>query len=199
VAVQALAEPVAEARVYVQQQPVAYLDETGWRQGQQRAWLWTAVTAGVTVFVIRLSRRGKVAHRTFARYMWPVRHEVERLRAIGQRCGVPKTAGSCREILKLRQALWTFVRHEGVEPTNNTAERAIRPGVLGRKGSFGTQSAEGSRFVEVMMTVVATLKQQHRHVLDYVTAACEAALYGQPAPSLLPTSDALNQGMRPAA
>jgi hypothetical protein len=59
--------------------------------------------------------------------------------------------------------------------------------------------AEGSRFVEAMMTVVATLKQQHRNVLAYVTAACEAARRGEPAPSLLPTPDFLNQGMRPAA
>ena len=59
--VQAVAEPVAEARRYVQQQPAAYLDETGWREGPQRAWLWTAVTAGVTVFVVRLSRSSKVA------------------------------------------------------------------------------------------------------------------------------------------
>jgi transposase len=272
---QALAEPVAEARAYVQVQPAAYLDETGWREGTQRAWLWTAVTTWVTVFVVRRARSGKVAHEllgerfwgwlvtdrwsaytwypswrrqlcwahllrdleamiarggrsqeigealraqarqmfhwwhrvrdgtlahpTFARYMWPVRHEVERLLDAGQRCGVPKTEGTCRAILKLRQALWTFVRHEGVEPTNNAAERAIRPGVLWRKGSFGTQSAEGSRFVEVMMTVVATLKQQHRNVLEYVTAACEAALCGQPAPSLLPTPEALEQLMRPAA
>jgi transposase len=272
---QAVAEPMAEARAYVQQQPAAYLDETGWREGRQRAWLWTAVTAGITVFVVRLSRsanvahellgehfwgwlvtdrwsaytwypawrrqvcwahllrdieamierggqsgeigealrvqarqmfqwwhrvrEGTLAHRTFASYMWPVRREVERLLETGQTCGVPKTAGTCRELLKLRQALWTFVRHTGVEPTNNTAERAIRPGVLWRKGSFGTQSAAGSRFVEAMMTVVATLQQQHRNVLDYVTVACEAALCGEPAPSLLPTPDALNQGMRPAA
>ena len=59
--VQAVAEPVAEARAYVQAQPAAYLDETGWREGQQRAWLWTAVTAWVTVFVVRRSRSGKVA------------------------------------------------------------------------------------------------------------------------------------------
>ena len=111
-------------------------------------------------------RDGTLAHTTFARYMWPVRCEVERLLEAGQTCGVPKTEGTCRAILKLRQALGTFVRHEGVEPTNNAAERAIRPGVLWRKGSFGTQSPEGSRFVEAMMTVVATLKQQHRNVLD---------------------------------
>jgi transposase len=70
VAVQALAEPVAEARGYVQQQPVAYLDETGWREGQQRAWLWTAVTAGVTVFVIRLARSGKVAQELLGERFW---------------------------------------------------------------------------------------------------------------------------------
>jgi Transposase IS66 family len=105
---------------------------------------------------------------------------------VGSRCGVPKTAGTCREILKRREALWTFVQVEGVAPTNNTAERSIRPGVQWRKGSFGTQSEDGSRFVESMMTVVATLKQQQRNVLEYLTAAHEAALRGEAAPSLIP-------------
>jgi transposase len=273
--VQSLAEPVTEARNYVQQQPAAYLDETGWHEGQQRAWLWTAVTAWVTVFVVRRRRSGKVAQEllgerfwgwlitdrwsaytwypswrrqlcwahllrdieamierggrsqeigealraqarrmfhwwnrvrdgtlspaSFASYMRPIRREVERRLETGQTCGVPKTEGSCREMLKLRQALWTFVRHVEVEPTNNAAERAIRPGVLWRKSSFGTHSPEGSRFVETMMTVVATLKQQHRNVLDYLTVACEAAFHGKPAPSLLPTPDQLKAYMHPAA
>jgi transposase len=144
-------------------------------------------------------RDGTLAHASFARDMRPIRVEVERLLEAGQTCGVPKTEGMCREILKLRQALWTFVRHVGVEPTNHAAERAIRPGVLWRKGSFGTQSADGSRFVEAMMTVVATLRQQHRNVLDYLTAACEAAVHGETAPSLLPTPDALKELMCPAA
>jgi transposase len=85
------------------------------------------------------------------------------------------------------------VQVEGVEPTNNTAERSIRPGVQWRKSSFGTQSEAGSRFVESMMTVVATLKQQNRNVLDYLTAAHEAALCGEPAPSLLPEHDQRSQ------
>jgi len=273
--VQAVAEPVAAARASGQQPPAAYLDETSWRAGQQRAWLWTAVTAWVTVLVVRASRSGKVAqerlgercwgwlvtdrwsastwyppwrrqvgwahllrdieamserggrsrelgealqgqarpmfqwwhrvregtvaHRTFASSMWPVRPAVERRLDAGQTGGVPKTEGTCRELLKRRQALWTFVRHDGVEPTNNAAERAIRPGVLWRKGSVGTHSAEGSRVVEAMLTVGATLKQQHRHVLAYVTAACAAALCGQPAPSLRPTPADIEPGMRPAA
>ena len=53
---------------------------------------------------------------------------------------------------------------------------------------MGPRVQTGSRFVEAMMTVVATLKQQHRNVLDYLTAACEAALRGEAAPSLLPTA-----------
>jgi len=104
--------------------------------------------------------------------MQSVRWAVERLLEMGQRCGVPKTEGSCREIFKLRQALWTFVRHEGVEPMNNAAERAIRPGGVWRKGSFGTQSAEGSRFAEAMMTVVATLKWQGVFTQSVRAAAC---------------------------
>ena len=106
---------------------------------------------------------------------------------------MPKTGGTCRDILKRREALWTFVQVEGVEPTNNTAERSIRPGVLWRKGSFGTQSAAGSRFVESMMTVGTTLQQQQRNVLECLTAACEAALRGEAAPSLLPESDQNSQ------
>src|SRR6266536_4640106 len=138
-------------------------------------------------------REGTLKRSTFRSYMTPLRREVERLLEVGSRCGVPKTAGTCRDILQRREALWTFVQVAGVQPTNNTAERAIRPGVLWRKGSFGTQSEEGSRFVESMMTVVATLKQQQRNVLEYLTAACEAALRGEEAPSLLPASEQKSQ------
>lgn len=260
--VQALATPVDEARTYVRMQPVAHLDETGWREGRARAWLWVAVTAWVTVFVVRLSRGAKVAqemlgerfcgmlvtdrwsaytwypthwrqvcwahllrdfeamiergghsqeigtalrdqarqmfhawhrvrdgtlpHAAFRVLMRPIRRQVARLLKAGQTCGVVKTEGVCREVLKVYEALWTFVRVEGVEPTNNAAERAIRPGVLWRNGSFGTQSTHGSHFVEAIMTVVATLKQQHRDVLAYMTEVCQAAYMGAPAPSLLP-------------
>jgi transposase len=131
-------------------------------------------------------REGTLQRSTFRSYMTPLRRDVERLLEVGSGCGVPKTAGTCRDILKRRQALWTFVQVDGVEPTNNTAERSIRPGVLWRKGSGGTQSAEGSCFVESMLTVVSTLKQQQRNVLAYLTEACDAALCGNVAPSLLP-------------
>ncbi len=133
-------------------------------------------------------REGTLQRSTFRSYMSPLRREVERLLEAGSRGGVPKTAGTCQDILQRREALWTFVQVDGVEPTNNTAERSIRPGVLWRKGSFGTQSEAGSRFVESMMTVVSTLKQQQRNVLEYLTEACDAALRGDAAPSLLPAN-----------
>ena len=92
-------------------------------------------------------RAGTLKRSTFCSYMSPMRREVERLLEVGSTWGVPKTSGTCRDILKRREALWTFVQVDGVEPTNNRAERSLRPGVLWRKGSFGTQSEEGSRAV----------------------------------------------------
>jgi transposase len=97
-----------------------------------------------------------------------------------------KTGHTCENILKLEVALWTFVFVEGVEPTNNNAERPLRRAVLWRRRSFGTQSENGSRFVERVLATVTTLRQQERDVLDYLTEACAAAIRGDKPPSLLP-------------
>ena len=70
--------------------------------------------------------------------------------------------------------------------TNNRAERPLRRAVLWRRRRFGTQSEGGSQFVERSLTAVTTLRQQRRDVLDYLTAACTAAIRTDPAPSLLP-------------
>lgn len=131
-------------------------------------------------------RDGTLQRSSFQQYMRPIRSEVIALLREGSLCGVQKIAGRCREILKLEDALFTFVRAAGVEPTNNIAERAVRPAVLWRKGSFGTDSENGSRFVGRILTAVASLRMQRRNVLDYITEACEARLRDQPAPSLLP-------------
>jgi transposase len=103
----------------------------------------------------------------------------------GSACGCAKTAATCRELLAFEPALWTFAYHEGVEPTNNRAERALRPAVLWRKRSFGCHSEEGCRFVERLLTVVQTLRLQGRDVLDYLQAALTAHRHGLPAPKLL--------------
>jgi transposase len=109
-----------------------------------------------------------------------------RLLRRGQESPDWKAAGLCREPRKWWPALWTFVQVEGVEPTNNGAERALRPAVLWRKGSFGSNSEAGSRFAERLLTVVASCHQQGRPLPAVLVAAVEAALRDSLAPSLLP-------------
>jgi transposase len=108
------------------------------------------------------------------------------LLACGVACGCAPTAATCRELQALEPALWTFAATAGVEPTNNAAERVLRGPVQWRKTSYGTDSAAGSRFVEALLTVVATCRQQQRDVLTYITSCCEAWRHNTPTPSLLP-------------
>jgi transposase len=258
----ALAPVVDEVRTAAGQATVANMDETGWREGRKRAWVWTMVTATLTVFHIAPSRGGTVAQTLLGAawagivgtdrgtmYSWlpaecrqvcwaHLKRDFQKLvdwgpgaRPIGQRLLAieaqvfaawhrfrrgdidrpalghllaplqaemaevleeaitgpdAKAAGVCWELRKLGPALCTFAVMPGVEPTNNAAERALRPAVLWRKGSFGTHSEGGSRFVERMLTVNATCRQQGRPVLDLLTAAIIAARGGATPPSLIP-------------
>lgn len=131
-------------------------------------------------------REGTLSRAAFRALARPLRSQVAAWLQEGQSSAIRGVTGRCREILELEPALWTFVDAEGVEPTNNAAERILRPAVLWRKGSFGTDSPKGSRFVERILTVVTTLRLQNRNVLDYLTAACQAHLRGAPFPTLLP-------------
>jgi transposase len=131
-------------------------------------------------------RDGTMTRAAFQEFIENLRPLVVARLQEGAACPVQAVAGRCREILELEPALWTFASVEGVEPTNNAAEHRIRHGVMWRKTSFGTDSPNGSRFVERILTVVTTLRMQRRNVLDYVSAACEAALQGTTPPSLLP-------------
>ncbi len=262
VACAALNEPFQEAHRHAQAQQVAYADESGWREGRGKAWLWVMATGLVTVFMIcrgrghdaarqllgtfsgiLVSDRWKVYDRwamwmrqlcwahlmrafvkfserggnsaeigdaltselqtmfswwhcvrdgttkrsTFAKKMRPLQTRVRALLVRGRDdCTNAKTRGTCREILKLEPALWTFVTEEGVEPTNNTGERAIRSGVIWRKISFGTHSEGGSRYAERMLTATLSLRQQGRNVLDYLAECMTSHLHGRAVPSLIP-------------
>lgn len=259
----AVLEPiVAELRQALRQHHVN-MDETSWREGHSRPWLWVGVTAYLTVYHLVASRGADVVaallgadyahvltsdrfkayngvplnqrqacwahlrrdfqamidrggagapigedlllHADILFGLWYkvrdgtrtrkwlkcqieewVRPEVRLLLQRGAACGCAKTAGTCAEILKVEESLWTFARVAGVEPTNNAAERALRHPVLWRAVSHGTRSSKGSRFVATILSVVETCRQQGRHVLEYLTACCQAALAKTQAPSLLP-------------
>lgn len=267
---EALAEPVEETRAYLRQQPVNNVDETSWREGTQRTWLWINTAPPVTGFWLLPGRGGQQARQVlgetfegivgsdrYSAYNWiephrravcwahlerdfqafvdregesekigqalldqsaqmfdlwhqvkdgilsrtdfqtqmePIRARVGELLHEGSEVTHDKTRRTCENLLKLEQALWTFVDVEGVEPTNNDAERPLRRPVLWRRRSFGTQSAAGSRFVERVLTAVTTLRQQKRDVLDYLTEACAVAIQDKPPPSLLPVPPPANIG-----
>ena len=102
------------------------------------------------------------------------------------RCGDSRTMAMAKRILKLERALWSFIDTENVEPTNNYAERLIRPAVIWRKVSFGTDSVVGSQFVERMLTAVMTLRLQSRSVLGFLRESLLASQEFNCRPSLLP-------------
>jgi len=260
---EALAAPYADAQAAVQASAAVHVDETGWRCAGRRAWLWIAVGAVATSFLVAASRAGTVvtqllgtafggivhsdrfsayrvipverrqlcwAHldRNFAAVagwggaigLWglnaqelvdqlfrvwhrcqgddldraglqhdlaPIQRAVQALLARGVACGTGPIPGLAAELQACWPALWTFVTVPGVEPTNNAAERGLRPAVLRRKGSFGTQSDAGSRFVERLLTVSATCQQQQRPLFPFLVDALTAQQRGHPAPLLLPT------------
>jgi transposase len=240
----------------------ANVDETGWKQGPEKAWLWVAVTGAVTVFLIRRHRdrgafddlvgpapgvlttdrfsvyahlpgekrqvcwahlrrdfqamidrrdggstigeelllhadilaaewievrRGTRTREWFGREVLPwLREEVGHLLEAGSRCGCAKTAGVCRELLGIEASLWTFASRPGVEPTNNAAERAVRHAVCWRKTSYGTDSERGSRFVERMLSAVASCRSQGRDVMGFLAQAITDHRDHSQRPSLLP-------------
>lgn len=131
-------------------------------------------------------RDGTLTRVRWLRLMRPIRKKVDALLLRGAYSGNRRLAGMCDELTTHRDWLWTFLNVEGVEPTNNASERALRHAVIWRKLSFGTQSPRGSRFVETILSVIETCRQQSRAVFGYLTTAIEARYAAQPAPSLLP-------------
>jgi transposase len=235
-------------------------DETGWKQAGARRWLWTAVAAHCTRFLVATRRNAAVlptllgdtfaglvssdrygvyrqiplerrqvclAHlkRNIAAFAerdgpvgdwgrdvsttfdnvfaaWhdytdggrdrarlietitPLREKIHTLLHYGLHHFSWQAQSFCADVSTLEPALWTFVTTGGVEPTNNTAERALRPAVLWRKGCFGADSDDGNVFVERILTVRETCRQQHQHLLSFVTDAITAIRMGQSPPPL---------------
>ena len=265
VASAALVPTQAEVQAAIAEADHVHVNETRWREGTRRPWLWGAVGTMATLFMLELGRgktqlqtlldatcTGRVTSDRLMAYnsipterrqvcwahlirnlrsrvaakgrwqadaadllarsglvfaVWNRFHEgaIDRetlqamlppiQQAMWERMHAVQHDGHylsslCRELIQLWDALWTFVEVEGIEPTNNAAERALRPAVLWRKGSYGTQSDSGSRFVERMLTVSATCQQHERPLLPYLIAAVTAYWANQPAPKLLPAGGA---------
>ena len=118
----------------------------------------------------------------------PERAQIQRLvqLASNARWASAKTHRACRELLGWEPAMWLFPDKPELSPTNNLAERRLRRPVLWRHGSFGSDSPNGSRFVERILTTVATLSAQQRNALDFLMTAHVNHVAGLSVPSLLP-------------
>lgn len=129
--------------------------------------------------------RGEIGRRTLRGCVSVLRPLVRSLLAAGSACGCARTAAVCRKQLPTERHLWRFASAEGVPPHNNAAERALRHAVIWRKTSHGTDSEAGSRYVERVLSVVATCRQRGRDVLGYLEGCLRSRLDGSPVPSLL--------------
>lgn len=249
-----------EVTVAVRRSEAVGVDETSWKLGGKKHWLWAAVTQGATLFHLgpergkaelrqvlgseydgvvtsdrwcayqicprrqicwahlkrdfkelvlrggataRWAERG-VAECTLLFKLWwemqggsitrdqlrtrmrPIRARLRRLIRDGAKSADGKVAGFCRNVLKLWRFLWTFLK-EPVEPTNNAAERALRPAVLWRKRCFGNQSESGLRYTERVLTLSATCRQRKIPAFEFLCSAVSALRAGTPAPRLLAT------------
>jgi transposase len=122
----------------------------------------------------------KVSMTVLESQMQGLRKRILVLLEEGARRGVIK----CGSILKMEPQMWTFTREEGVEPTNNEAERSIRPAVLWKKRSFGVESERGARYVESMMSIWATGRLNGVSPLKFLTELILKSRSHMPVPSI---------------
>ena len=130
-------------------------------------------------------KQGHLTRDELLLWMRPVQRDFERLLERGGAADIERLSGSCADILAHRDALWTFVTQQDVEPTNNHGELELRDFVLWRKRSFGSQSERGERFAERVMTAVRTARKQGKDVLDFIVRSVTAYIDGAPAPQLI--------------
>jgi len=131
---------------------------------------------------------GTLQWKTFQRRMPELQDRVDLLVKEGAHFD-GKLGGKCRDILKQKKYLWTFVQDKNIEPTNNFAEQIVRQGVLWRKCSFGTQSERGARYVERVLTACATCRLQGRSFIEYLRNACHCYVSGLSIQSLINAED----------
>lgn len=131
-------------------------------------------------------RAEKITRHEFRKLITKLRESFQGAMRRGLASGTDDVPGVCENLLRHEDALWTFMDHEGVPPSNNHAERELRSVVTWRKVSFGSQSARGERFAERVMSVVRTCRKLGRNVLTYLRGALAGHIHGTPCPKLLP-------------
>jgi transposase len=131
-------------------------------------------------------KSGEIDRCELQKNLEPIKAPFIALLESGKEAPDKKVAGMCKHIWNLRDALWNFASVPDLEPTNNSAERALRKAVLWRKGSFGTQSSEGSVYVERILTATETCRQNERSVIGFFRQVAQAIVQCIVPPRLIP-------------
>jgi len=139
-------------------------------------------------------QEGSLKRSSFRTLVSPVRKRISSLLEEGVALDLKGVSGMCKKMLEVHPAFYTFVRVEGIEPTNNNAETRQRHPAMWRRVSFGTWSKRGSEYVERILSVVATLRIQKRNIFSYLGEASRAALQGKCAPLLVPFEEEAEAG-----
>ena len=125
---------------------------------------------------------GEISHAELRLEAKPLRARFRRLLSRGEMSEDRRARALARDLIRLWPALWTFLGTEGVEPTSNAAERALRKPVIQRKLSHGSNSGKGLRFTERMLSISETCRQNEIHLLSYIERAIVAHRQNNPTP-----------------
>ncbi|TVS04763.1 MAG: hypothetical protein EA413_08580, partial [Cyanobium sp. PLM2.Bin73] len=147
---------------------------------RKRGWQWVMVTAMVTVFIQGLSRSTAAAIELLGNAFGGIVVSDRFSAAVGQ------DSAHLPAVAQWANGLWTFLEIEGIEPTNNAAERALRQSVIRRKISHGAQSATGAICRSRLLRDTTTLRQQAQDVWQFLEQAWISHHRGGVMPSLLP-------------
>lgn len=256
----ALEEPIEKITEKVETAKVRYIDETGWRQRNQRGFMWCVLSDDATLFHLVRSRATSIAHhllkdindavvvsdrynaynwiadpqhqtcwahllrhfkrfemrggesyttgamliqygeyllhrwrrlrngdisrREFQKELSQHRQDIYKWLKFGANCDHRRTRVSCQRILQQYETLFVFTRYPNVDPTNNVCERALRHPVIWRKLSFGNDSDDGITYVERILSVLATCRQQDLNPYDFLQQIVHADRRALPLPAL---------------
>jgi transposase len=158
------------------------------RAGPAKEWAERCLLESEKLFKVWHRFKGEeVSRAELIELVEPIRAKFKSQLQAGTTLSDGKVKAFSREVLKLEERLYLFVKEPGVEPTNNAAEQALRCGVIWRKKCFGNQRDWGEGFVARVLSVRATSQKQGLNFLNYLSECLEAHWFKTPAPSLFAT------------
>ena len=133
-------------------------------------------------------KKGHLDRQTLVKKSLPIRARMKKCLNLHSSSSDYHVRKAAKSLLKHWDGLFTFLDHEGVEPTNNSAERAVRPAVQWIKICFGNQSEEGRDLTARLLTAERSCILQGRNPYQFIVDSVIAYRNGLPGPTLVQAS-----------